>query len=91
MFVGCMTDIFYRLNDDPKNYNEFLIEMNALRNYTNGCLLGISKSYKCTTWCYDDSFELTSIAAIKTKAKNIEKQKKLQEDFKTILEPTEIN
>lgn len=71
MFVGCMTDIFYRLLDTPLKYNELLSEMDTLRNYTNNCLLNISKSYKCTCWYYDDNFEWASVKSIK-KSKTLE-------------------
>ena len=67
MFVGCMTDIFYRLLDNPLKYNEILTEMNTLRDYTNNCLLNISKSYKCTCWYYNEKFEFDSVKAIKKK------------------------
>ena len=47
MYLGCMTDILFRLKDDYQKFYEIFVEMNNLRIYTNECLRVISKSYNC--------------------------------------------
>lgn len=56
MFVNCLTEILYRINDNSKNSNadhnanafirDCILECNELRLYTNECLTRISKTYK---------------------------------------------
>jgi hypothetical protein len=65
MFIQCMTDIFYRLYDNPKLVNGILTEIENLKSYTNDCLSIISKSYKCTTYCYQTQLTLVSVKKIK--------------------------
>ena len=47
MFVGCMTDILFRLKQNPTDIKNILVEMHNLRTYTNDCFLVIEKSYNC--------------------------------------------
>lgn len=65
MFIQCVTDIFYRLYDDPKLIDIILTEIDTLRTYTNECLSIISKSYKCTEYSYNTELELVSLKRIK--------------------------
>jgi hypothetical protein len=51
MFVNCLTEILYRINDNSKNSDadqirHCILECNELRLYTNECLTRISKTYK---------------------------------------------
>ena len=45
MYMNCMTDIFYRLVDEPEDSKKIEIEMNALRNYVNDSLTRISTTF----------------------------------------------
>jgi hypothetical protein len=65
MFSQCMTDIFYRLYDNPKLIKIILSEIETLRLYSNECLNSISKSYKCTEYSYNTECELVSLKKIK--------------------------
>ena len=38
MFVSCITDLFYRINENISEYDNILNEMNELRIYTNECM-----------------------------------------------------
>ena len=61
MFVLCMTDILYRFDNDTTQIEEITQEMETLRLYTNNCFLNISKSYKCVSLFYDQTFNLDTI------------------------------
>lgn len=65
MFIQCVTDIFYRLYNDPKLIDIILTEIDTLRTYTNECLSIISKSYKCTEYSYNTELKLVSLKRIK--------------------------
>lgn len=54
MFINCVTEIFYRIHNDPKNLN--LHELRELRNYTNECLERISKTYKSKQYFISNDF-----------------------------------
>lgn len=62
MYVTCMTDLFYRLNNE--SYNSIKTEMNVLRNYTNECLTRISSSYNCIHYIINDDFIFTKVKVI---------------------------
>lgn len=54
LYVNCMTDLFYRLIDDIKEYKNILSEMHELRTITNDILQEISVTYKCKQYILDD-------------------------------------
>lgn len=56
MYLGCMTDILYRLKQDPKESNEIQMEMENLRKYTNQCFKTLTISYNCKIRVIDDKF-----------------------------------
>ena len=60
MYINCMTDIFYRLIDNPTQAHVMVLEMHNLIEYVNGCLEKISKSYKCTCWIFYNKFNFVS-------------------------------
>lgn len=82
MFINCMTDILYRLNDNHNLINEIIQEIENLRLYVNNCFLNISKSYKCTCWCYDKNLYLTSVTAIKRQENKRQEKNQEIEDCK---------
>jgi len=45
MYISCITDLLYRLNDNPDNYDNILSEMNELRKYTNVCVIQVFKMF----------------------------------------------
>jgi len=47
MFVISMTDIFYRLIENPNKFLTFFDEMHNLRIYTNECFNTLAKTYNC--------------------------------------------
>lgn len=49
MYMNCMTDIFYRLIDNPKDAKKIQAEMQELRSYSNKCFVGIGKSFNGKT------------------------------------------
>jgi uncharacterized Zn ribbon protein len=69
MFITCQTDISYRIHEilinesktslitnHEVNFNPLFEESSMLLEYTNNCLLDISKIYKSTSYIIDDSF-----------------------------------
>ena len=58
MFVACITEIFYRLYNSPKELAECVTEMNNLRKYTNECFNRITKVYKCKEYAIDYKYIL---------------------------------
>jgi hypothetical protein len=65
MFIQCVTDIFYRLYDNPKLIDNILKEIHTLGMYTNECLKNISKSYKCTEYYFNQELEFGALKKIK--------------------------
>jgi hypothetical protein len=57
MYVNCMTDIFYRLLNNPQKTEEIQIEMNALRCYVNESLKRISITFNSKKYEIDRKFE----------------------------------
>jgi hypothetical protein len=56
MYVNCMTDLFYRLINNPENI-EVISEMENLRTYTNNCFQEVSTIYNCKKYTIaEDSF-----------------------------------
>jgi hypothetical protein len=58
MYVSVMTDLFYRLNFDKKLKKEIIYEMNGLKEYTNNCLMKLSRVHVCKKYEINDNFEL---------------------------------
>jgi len=56
MYLNCMTDIFYRLIDKPKDAKKIQDEMDTLRLYTNKCFVGIGKSFNSKTYEINKKF-----------------------------------
>jgi Hom_end-associated Hint/LAGLIDADG-like domain len=58
MYLNCMTDIFYRLIDKPKDAVKIQHEMDTLRTYTNKCFVGIGKSFNSKMYELNKDFAL---------------------------------
>lgn len=57
MYISCMTDLLYRLNDNIENYDAILLEMHELRRYTNGAMSNTLNVYNSTIKRYiNDKF-----------------------------------
>ena len=69
MYIQCVTDIIYRLQEDYKideedttklfnsiNINKYYYEINNLVEYTNECFEKVSKSYNCKIWTINRYF-----------------------------------
>jgi hypothetical protein len=57
MYVGCMTDIFYRLLASPHQTEEIYLEMNALRCYSNDSLSRISTTFNSKKYEINRKFQ----------------------------------
>jgi hypothetical protein len=55
MYVSCMTDLFYRLEDE-NDLVKIKQEMIELKKYVNDCFKKISKSYNCKQYSISDKF-----------------------------------
>lgn len=57
MYIQCVTDIMYRINnaDQFQVYN-IINEINGLREYVNNCFMDIKNSYNCKLWGLNDKF-----------------------------------
>ncbi len=55
MYVSCMTDLFYRLEDE-NDLVKIKQEMIELKKYVNDCFKKISKSYNCKQYVINDRF-----------------------------------
>jgi hypothetical protein len=55
MYVSCMTDLFYRLEDE-NDLVKIKQEMIELKKYVNDCFKKISKSYNCKQYIINDRF-----------------------------------
>ena len=55
MYVSCMTDLFYRLEDE-NDLVKIKQEMIELKKYVNDCFKKISKSYNCKQYIITDRF-----------------------------------
>ena len=67
MFVNCQTEIFYRLDDmldtnmlenTLHTINDIMDESWKLTEYTNDCLLNISKKYNCAKYAFNNDYRL---------------------------------
>jgi len=56
MYLNCMTDIFYRLIDKPKDSKKIQDEMEELKAYSNKCFVGIGKSFNSKTYEINKDF-----------------------------------
>lgn len=56
MYLNCMTDIFYRLIDKPKDSEKIKAEMEELKAYSNKCFVGIGKSFNSKTYEINKDF-----------------------------------
>lgn len=56
MYINCMTDIFYRLIDKPKDVKQNEVEMNALKNYANESFARIGKTFNSKKYEINKNF-----------------------------------
>jgi hypothetical protein len=69
MYVSCMTDLFYRLNNNVADFDVILSEMHELRKYTNTCIERTIRVYCCSfNHIINEKFEYERLVTAKVKA-----------------------